>query len=376
MHTRRQRLWNLKASEKSPERVLVKRKVEYAPTAAAWLMASLGEFSQITFIDMPMRRFLPILLLLMPFAAAGQVAGGDKADEATAQRLLSQSPDQMAEVEPGVLMPLWRAPDGRMMALKANDGQTGRSPLSFRPVDVGSALSTSLQYDLGPHLQAHAGVSGESSWINTADNCPRGSTSVRCSDLSAPPRVMGSEVGATYRGGGYSVGLGIGSSRQANGAALPRVLPSGVPELSSVSGLPFDSLSSSTQLNARGRVSLDAKSGIDLGASVGRIRLLPGNLLGINAVDQKALSFGVDRGPLSGSVVGRVMQPEANAMNAVNPDRRWSAVDLGVTLRLPWQGALSIGAQNVWSSGNAPTPVLGPEPDQSRTPYVQYHQDL
>ena len=53
-----------------------------------------------------------------------------------------------------------------------------------------------------------------------------------------------------------------------------------------------------------------------------------------------------------------------------------SAIDLGVTWRLPWRGELSVGAQNVWSSGNAPNSPTGPEPDQSRTPYVQYHQDL
>jgi hypothetical protein len=325
---------------------------------------------------MTMRRFLPILLLLMPLAAAGQVAGNDKADEATAERLLSQAPDQMTEVQPGVLMPIWRTQDGRMLALKATSDQGGQTPISFRPVDATTALSTGLQYDLGPHLQAHAGVSGES-WVNNSAACPHGTNSVGCNDPSAPPNIVGSEVGATFRGGGYSVGLGIGSARPSNGpTSLPRVLPGGVPDFTTVSGLPLGSLSSSTQLNARGRLSLDAKSGIDLGASVGRIRLLPGNLLGISTVDQKALSFGVDRGPLSGSVVGRVMQPEANAMNAVNPDRRWSAIDLGVTFKLPWQGALSIGAQNVWSSGNAPTPVAGPEPDQSRTPYVQYHQDL
>jgi len=63
-------------------------------------------------------------------------------------------------------------------------------------------------------------------------------------------------------------------------------------------------------------------------------------------------------------------------VNGLNPDRRWSAIDLGVTWRLPWRGELSVGAQNVWSSGNAPSSPAGPEPDQSRTPYVQYHQDL
>jgi hypothetical protein len=47
-----------------------------------------------------------------------------------------------------------------------------------------------------------------------------------------------------------------------------------------------------------------------------------------------------------------------------------------VTWRLPWSGSLSVGAQNLWSSGTPANTPVGPEPDQSRTPYVQYHQDL
>jgi len=317
-----------------------------------------------------MRRSLLALLLLMPLAAAGQVA--PVGSDATATRLLSQKPDAYADSANGSV-PLWRAPDGRMLAIRADNRADPSKPLALHAVDAGPFLSSGLQYDLGPRLQAHATVSGQG-WLNSAESCgaaaPQGD---RCSNPGAPPRIVGSEVGATFRGTGYSVGLGVGSSRPTGvGAALPRVLPG----LSTASGIPIGSLSSSTEFNAHGRVDLGARSGIDLGASIGRIRLTPGNLLGIGAVDQKALSFGVDRGPLSGSITGRTMQPDASAASGINPDRRWSAIDLGVTFRLPWRGELSVGAQNVWSSGTAPATPAGPEPDQARTPYVQYHQDL
>jgi hypothetical protein len=322
-----------------------------------------------------MRRFLSTLLCLMPFIAAGQTLSGARGDNDTATRLLNQQPDRMAEIEPGVMVPLWKAADGRMLTLQANTSNSrvgDIAPITFSAVDATRALSTGLKYDLGKHLSADANVS-EHSWVNTAAACAV-PDSTACVAGGAPPRIVASEVGASYNYSGYSVGLGLGSSFTST-SSLPRIVP-GTPGSWTASGLPLSALSSSTQLNARGRVPFDAKSGLDLGASVGRIRLLPGNLLGISAVDQKALSLGVDRGPISGSIVGRVMQPEAGAINSLNADRRWSSIDLGVTLRLPWQGQLSIGAQNVWSSGNAPTPAAGPEPDQSRTPYVQYHQDL
>jgi hypothetical protein len=303
-----------------------------------------------------MRRLSALLLIsLLPLTAAGQSAGGDNA---MAQRLLAQPPDQMTEVEPGVVVPLWRGTDGRLLALKA-DQSTGadalrkNAPLALHVVDAASVMTTSLQYGLGPRLQAHAEIS-EHSWANQSS------------------QVLGSEVGATYDAGRYSLGVSVGTvSTSNNNSVLPRVLPGAAP---GVDGLA--SFDSSSQLNARGRLALGGKSGIDLGASVGRIHLLPGNLLGINTLDQKALSFGVDHGPLSGVLTGRTMQPEAGIPGNYGADRRWNSIDLGVTWRLPWRGALSVGAQNLWSSGTPTNTPAGPEPDQSRTPYVQYHQDL
>jgi hypothetical protein len=304
-----------------------------------------------------MRHLVATLLLsALPLAAVGQTAGGDNA---LAQHLLSQPPDQVTEVEPGVVVPLWRGTDGRLLVLKADtDSETGalrsNAPLAFHAVDAASVMTTGLQYGLAPNLKAHAEVS-QHSWINQ------------------PTRVIGSEVGATYDLGRYTVGLSVATNTTPdnNNVPLPRVLPGAAP---GVDGLA--SFDSSTQVNARGRLSLGNKSGIDLGASVGRIHLLPGNLLGINTMDQKALSFGVDHGPLSGTLVGRTMQPQAGIPGGFNSDRRWNSIDLGVTWRLPWRGSLSVGAQNLWSSGTAANTPVGPEPDQSRTPYVQYHQDL
>ncbi|UPG91140.1 hypothetical protein L2Y96_05010 [Luteibacter aegosomaticola] len=320
-----------------------------------------------------MRKSLLTTLLFMPLAAAGQVVpvGSD-----TSPARLLAAPVEGDAGQSNV--PLWRSDDGRTLSATTESRPDTTNPLGVRPVQSGPFLSSGLQYDLGPRVSAHANVSGQS-WINSSESCGTPAAAARsgdrCSTPGTPPRIVGSEVGATYSGAGYSVGIGVGSSRPTGaGAALPRV----VPGLTTASGLPFSALSSSTELNAHGRLELGTRSGIDLGASVGRVRLVPGNLLGMGAVDQKSLSLGVDRGPLYGAITGRTMQPEAGTVNALNGDRRWNAIDLGVTFRLPWRGELSVGAQNVWSSGSG-EPAAGPnlrEPDQSRTPYVQYHQDL
>lgn len=303
-----------------------------------------------------MRRLLtPLLLCLLPFAAAGQ-AVGDASSQQAAQ-LLQQPSEQVTQAGSGLLVPLWRGTNGRLFALKADsrDGAQAQrgTPLSLHAVDAASTVGTGLQYDLTPKLQAHADVS-QHSWVNS------------------PLRVVGSEVGATYQDGRYSLGLSMGTNSTPNSPSLPRVLPGVTPSVDGLSG--FDN---SSQFNAQGRLALGSKSGIDVGASVGRIHLLPGNLLGVNTLDQKAISFGVDHGSVSGTLVGRTMQPLAGDPGSIySPDRRWNSIDLGVTWHLPWQGSLSVGAQNLWSSGAPANTPVGPEPDQSRTPYVQYHQDL
>ena len=231
-------------------------------------------------------------------------------------------------------------------------GAQNDSTLSLNPLSGGTVNSSTLQYVLTPNITAQAGVT-QHSWVTQ-------------------PRIIGSEVGATYNAGRYSLGVSVAQDQVPTTTPLPRVLPGAV---TGVNGLPdFDS---STQVNARGRFALNGDSGVLLGASMARIRLLPGNLLGLSTLDQKALSFGIDHGPISGSIIGRTMQPEPGLPSSFTADRRWNSIDLGVTWHLPWQGALSFGAQNIWSSGNATnTPAGPPEPDQSRTPYVQYHQDL
>jgi hypothetical protein len=298
------------------------------------------------------RLFAVLLISLRPFTAAGESAPGA---DAQAQYLLQQQ--ENAGPAGASAVPLWRNNHGQWLSLRASHSDATEAvmpaSLAFHGLAAGNVFSSGLQYQLAPGVQAHADIS-QRSWINH------------------PARLIDSEVGATYNSGRYSVGLSVGASEAPQRTVLPRVLPGVAPGVDGLSG--FDR---SEQLNARGRVALGSTTGIDLGASVGRIRLMPGNLLGIDTLDQKALSFGVDSGPLSGTLIGRTMQPLAGGgAGALSADQRWSSIDLGVTFRLPWQGALSIGAQNLWSSGNSVNTPVGPEPDQSRTPYVQYHQDL
>ena len=120
----------------------------------------------------------------------------------------------------------------------------------------------------------------------------------------------------------------------------------------------------------RGRWDLGATAGIGVGASVGRIRLLPDAEGNRGSYNQTALSLGLDRGAFSGNITGRLLNPQQPIAGALP---RWSSIDLGVTWRTPWQGELTYGAQNLWTT----PPAADDKTDaQARVPYVQYHQDL
>ncbi|KMQ83572.1 endoribonuclease l-psp [Lasius niger] len=187
------------------------------------------------------------------------------------------------------------------------------------------------------------------------------------------PTLNESELGLLFSQGRYSLGLNLRSEASAP-TNLPRLLPGPVQ-----TGALAD-LSRGTQVGAVGRLALDRLNSIHVGASVGHYDLLPGNSLHVSVLEQKSLSLGIEHGPVSGTVVGRVVEPQNGvSANAYGPERSWSSVDIGVTLYLPWQGQINVGARNLWRSGQSPSQLPNPsriDPDQARTPYVQYRQDF
>ena len=338
-----------------------------------------------------MYRLYASLALLLSLCAAGPAMAASGQDSLS-QAGLAQAGQQPVSAQTArsgsMLLPLWHADNGQSWALltrnRAAAPATGAT-LALHGPGFAAQSSSGFEYVLNPRWATHASVR-QQSWLGAGGvgsqvgSCLFADASLRrghCTDGSVAPRLLGSEIGATFLGSGYSLGMDVSATRPASTTALlPRVVPN-TSLAATVDGVPFTSLEGSTSLRARGRVALGAHSGIDMGASVGRIRLLPGNVLGVDSLRQKSLSLGVDSGSVSGRIIGRMVQPRPGATdNLLGPERRWTSIDLGVTWHLPWQGSLSFGAQNLWSSGDAPEPKVGPKADQSRIPYVQYHQDF
>lgn len=91
------------------------------------------------------------------------------------------------------------------------------------------------------------------------------------------------------------------------------------------------------------------------------------------SIKSNALGLGLVRGTLSGSVIGRVLSRETK--NGAPPIRS-QGIDLGVTWKTPWRGALTVGAENIVSRTKDAESASKVDSSVDRTPYVRYEQDL
>lgn len=117
--------------------------------------------------------------------------------------------------------------------------------------------------------------------------------------------------------------------------------------------------------------SLGREGFINVGGTVARARLVPATEVP-QLADQwntRSLSIGGGYGNFGASVIGRIV-------NVPGESDIWKGVGLGLTWRTPWNGQLSVGADNVITRGKNPFAPKGSESDEGTVPYVRYQQDL
>ena len=310
--------------------------------------------------------------------------------------------------QPQGVMPLWSTPDGRILAIVALGSNSGAPILSPAPridpaanlkfIDVTDFVSSGVGVRLRDNVGAYASfgqgivLAPTYAGTNPLECNPAFSFGLDSRCLAVSNRATNStlHLGTGITAGNLDIDLSYGLSwlhtgeQQRFGGGEQSTFwdmfgsanGNGVPTLV-IPGIELASLQSSS-LGASSRWHFDDNQTLDLSAAFGRIQLeVPGNATVLPNLNQAALSVGVRRGDFSGVVIGHVLGP-ADLLNSGG--QRWSSLDLGISWRAPWRGVFSIGAQNLWSSGNLPAMVepSAHEPDmtQSRVPYVQYHQDL
>jgi hypothetical protein len=110
---------------------------------------------------------------------------------------------------------------------------------------------------------------------------------------------------------------------------------------------------------------------VSVGGTVARARLVPATDVPQFA-DQwntRSLNISGGYGNFGANIVGRVV-------NVPGESDVWKGLGLGLTWRTPWNGQLSVGADNVVTRGKNPFSLKGAQSDDGTTPYVRYQQDL
>lgn len=285
-------------------------------------------------------------------------------------------------------VPVWQR-SGNAVTLTADGGAAATVPGGattairgeFRYSGAGIKLTTR------PGLTAHAGVK-EIRWAPLVSACAPALAGApadpACLDTAQVGMEQG-EVGAGFAGHNLKLDVSLGQSRSVAAAASVRGRRTALPQVLPAAGgadvaapLWFRN-STATDISAHGQVRLAPDTHVDVGASMGRVHFLPAaGLSGDDTLDQTTLSLGIQHGNVRGAIVGHLLDPNLPPGAPLDQNPRWSSIDLGISVRLPWRGELNFGAQNLWTSGHAPL-LFGPAngtPAQGRVPYVQYHQDL
>lgn len=308
-------------------------------------------------------------------------------------------------------VPLWGTPDGHVLAMVSAGANTlpqlpqltqAGTAAEWRLVDVTNIVSGGMLLRLGDNSAAHVSLAqtrisapgiaksgfvqgyGEAFCQNPGD----------VNTICANPALVAH--GGEFRFGAnllasdnlnldLSYGLSwlrrenTGANAHANGGygALSAIGNMNLPTLV-MPGMELADVQNST-IGALGRLKLNDQQTLALGASLSHIQLsIPGNAP-LTSLNQAALSVGLEYGPFSGVLTGRVLGA-ADVLGTGAPGQRFTGLDLGISWHTPWRGMFSVGAQNLWSSGSLPylnDPASHElDANQARVPYVQYHQDL
>ena len=341
-------------------------------------------------------RIAKLLLALLPTFGAAQTlpnlaphaapGGTPLVDE-----LLAVQPSTRALTPGSAVLPIWSGTNGELLAVVALPQGWANSPVDPAPAYGGpsawhlvgseTAGAGGLQWQSGNGLHAEA-LFGQY-LAPSASAC-----GVRC-DVSDPAHwataTLTGSIGMGWSDASSGLDLSYGlswlQSQRSSPMADTLVTGGGLVPVLAIPNAGAFGLDSEASLYARGRWAFGGHGpALDVSASYGRSRLSalgsPGALPGAAAflpgidLDQLSLSLGLDAGSLRGAIVGHVIGSD----DPLFAGKRWTTLDLGVSWRTPWSGELSVGAQNLLN-----TPINAQrdgDGQQSRTPYIQYRQDL
>jgi hypothetical protein len=279
-----------------------------------------------------------------------------------------------AAVDESMAVPVWNSSNGKLEAVLYIDTSTLDQGEATRALGTRwSSASGHLEGSLSARLEPRYGLlcGSPDGAVDQLEGC-------LVTQLGSRPAsaVNGQLLAQASTRIGRSEWTGFGATRRTGtDALLPGTsLSLNMPELAPLAGLPGVGIEQN-DLGLVGELKLGEQGWIRVGGSVARARLMPASTALAGSVaprwNSRTLSVGGGFGPLGGEVVGRVVRVPGAAEG-------YGTLGLGLTWRTPWAGRLTVGAQNLVSTGENPVVPRAKTDarEEGRVPYVRYQQDL
>jgi hypothetical protein len=254
---------------------------------------------------------------------------------------------------------------------RRNAGPSAGAGVAF-PLAGGRRVSTSLTLETNPTIGLLCNGSAVSrSFGSLAQHC-------MVANLTPSPALALSQPGVRAEArldgdrGSLSASLGLNRFEVDSPMLLPGAVRRGTPSdlALALNGVEI----AQEDIGLVGELKVGESGWISIGGTLARARIVPASQLpgGVPAQwNTGTLSLGGGRGNFGGEIIGRVIEIPGSTV-------RYSNVGLGVTWRAPWRARLSVGAENVVSSGQNPFAPRrnDDDDDEDRVPYIRYEQDL
>ena len=242
------------------------------------------------------------------------------------------------------------------------------------PMDNGRRVSASLSLESNPTLGLLCeGTSVSQNFGALAQHCMVANLSTNAAaPLASSQAGLRAEARLEGDRSALSASLGLNRFELEGPIALPGVNPViGATDLAlSLNGLDVEQ----EDIGLLGELKVGRSGWVSIGGTLARARIVsPNQLLGglPPQWNNGSLSLSAGQGNFGGEIVGRVVEIPGSSV-------RYSNVGVGLTWRAPWRARLSVGAENLMSSGRNPfAPPSDDQNDESaRVPYIRYEQDL
>lgn len=302
---------------------------------------------------------------------------------ATAAHAQNSMKSPLIDRQTQTMLPIWNGLNNKLEgvllvdsnSLSSNNGRTVIRPASSVAtlnIPLTSQLKFSSSLSLSNNLGLGLVCNGQPGVFNSlgklAQNCRIGDLLNPNSNFgsSRPDLIMQSQL--RYKNFLLSAGGNLsqfnfdaftGNNKSSLGVTGPRVASGTVQQ---------------KEISLSGEIAIGQKAWLNLGGTLAQARVIPASQLTASVLPDEwqtnSITIGAGRGNFGGEITGSniVLPGQANSFKSLGA---------GVTWKTPWRGKLSVGADNLNSSGTNPFKSNDNNPlDNGAVPFVKYEVDL